>query len=109
MLTCCSAFDWFGRNFYPLKEGKIDYGAINGELEELEGKVSSVLVLPYFQGRSTPDWNPGAKAHFGDISLASGRGELVKGLLEGFFWRFAIIFCCLGIMPASAKLISAEG
>lgn len=34
--------------------GGIDYAAINGELKELEGKVSSALVLPYFQGRSTP-------------------------------------------------------
>lgn len=85
VLTCCSAFDWFGRNFYPLKDGGIDYAAINGELKELEGKVSSALVLPYFQGRSTPNWNPGAKAHFGEISLAAGRGDLVKGLLEGIF------------------------
>lgn len=85
VLTCCSAFDWFGRNFYPLKDGKIDYAAINEELKTLEGKVSGVMALPYFQGRSTPKWNPQARAHFGDISLAEGRGDMVKGLLEGIF------------------------
>lgn len=85
VLTCCSAFDWFGKNFYPAKDGKIDYALINEELAKLEGKISSVLALPYFQGRSTPSWNPQAKAHFGEISLATGRGEMVKGLLEGIF------------------------
>lgn len=85
VLTCCSAFDWFGRSFYPLKDGKIDYAAINAELEELDGNVGSVLAMPYFQGRSTPEWNPQAKAHFGEISLATGRGDMVKGLLEGIF------------------------
>lgn len=85
VLTCCSAFDWFGKNFYPARDGKIDYALINEELEKLDGKVSSVLALPYFQGRSTPQWNPQAKAHFGEISLATGRGEMVKGLLEGIF------------------------
>lgn len=85
VLTCCSAFDWFGKNFYPARDGKIDYALINEELEKLDGKVSSVVALPYFQGRSTPQWNPQAKAHFGEISLATGRGEMVKGLLEGIF------------------------
>ena len=85
VLTCCSAFDWFGRNFYPLKEGKIDYDAINAELEVLDGTLSGTLALPYFQGRSTPAWNPQAKAYFGEISLAASRAEMLKGLLEGIF------------------------
>lgn len=85
VLTCCSAFDWFGKNFYPLRDGKIDYTVINEELETLDGKVGSVLALPYFQGRSTPAWNPQAKAYFGEISLATSRSEMMKGLLEGIF------------------------
>ncbi len=86
VLTCCSAFDWFGKNFYPAGEdGKIDYTLINRELENLDGEVSGVLALPYFQGRSTPEWNPDARAVFGEISLAAGRADMVKGLLEGIF------------------------
>lgn len=86
VLTCCSAFDWFGKNFYPTAEdGKIDYALINRELQELDGQVGSVLALPYFQGRSTPEWNPDARAIFGEVSLATGRRDMVKGLLEGIF------------------------
>lgn len=83
VLTCCSAFDWFCRNFYDWKQGEIDYGKINRELKELDGWISTALVLPYFQGRSTPEWNPSARAVFGELSLNTDRKELLKGLLEG--------------------------
>lgn len=81
VLTCCSAFDWYCRSFYDWE--RPDYERINRDLKELDGRVSSALVLPYFQGRSTPQWNPEAKAYFGEITLATGRTELLKGLLEG--------------------------
>ena len=93
VLTCCSAFDWFCRNFYDwgtLADKKcipdaepIDYERINHDLQELDGWISTALVLPYFQGRSTPDWNPNARAIFGEISLNTDRKEILKGLLEG--------------------------
>ena len=86
VLTCCSAFDWFGKNFYPAAQtGQIDYDMINRELQMLDGSVSDVTVLPYFQGRSTPKWNPEARAYFGEVSLASDRKSMMKGLLEGIF------------------------
>lgn len=43
------------------------------------------IVLPYFQGRSTPHWNPRARAVFSGISLQSGRNDFLKALLEGIF------------------------
>lgn len=74
VLTCCSAFDWLCRNFYGMREErKPDYEEVSRELMELDGVVSPVMVLPYFQGRSTPEWNPKVRAVFGRISLASGR------------------------------------
>lgn len=82
VLTCCSAFDWFCQNFYDWEDG-IDYGKTNQDLQKLDGIVGNEVVLPYFQGRSTPEWNPEPRAVFGDISLATGRKELLKPLLEG--------------------------
>ena len=81
VLTCCSAFDWYCRNFYDWDQP--DYEKLNEELRDWDGKISSAMVLPYFQGRSTPQWNPEAKAYLGEITLATGRTELLKGLLEG--------------------------
>lgn len=85
VLTCCSAFDWYCKNFYDWKNGEIDYGLINSSLRKMDGMVSSAMVLPYFQGRSTPKWNPDARAVFSEISLNTDRKELLKGILEGIF------------------------
>lgn len=82
VLTCCSAFDWFCRNFY---EQPFDYEKIALELEKQYKYDSECLVLPYFQGRSTPDWNAGARASFHNLTLSTDRGELLKSLLNGIF------------------------
>ena len=47
-------------------------------------KVDVGLTL-YFQGRSTPDWNYKAQAVFSNISLATKRQDILKGILEGVF------------------------
>ena len=83
VLSCCSAFNWFCENFY--NSDKIDYEMINKELESVYMKSGECLVLPYFQGRSTPDWNSQANAVFSNISLATKRQDILKGILEGVF------------------------
>lgn len=83
ILTCCSAFDWACRNFYRKDDlNEIDYEEINEELKR-NTEVSPVLVLPYFSGRSTPDWNADAKATFSRISLGSDRRDILKAVVEG--------------------------
>ena len=42
-----------------------------------------VLALPFFQGLSNPDWDGCARAQFHGLSLASGRLDLLRALLEG--------------------------
>lgn len=86
VLTCCSAFDWFCETFYEWDQD-IDYVRINNELKELENTVGEEVVLPFFQGRSTPEWNPDAKAAFSEITLSTKRNELLKALLEGIFFE----------------------
>lgn len=85
ILTCSSAFDWFCKNFYDWKQGQIDYKRINNDLEKIYGNTEDCLVLPYFQGRSTPEWNPTAKALFSNITLGTKREEIMKAILEGIF------------------------
>lgn len=86
VLTCCSAFDWFCRTFYEWEQD-IDYKKINNELKTLENTVGEELVLPFFQGRSTPEWNPDAKATFTEVTLSTKRNEILKALLEGIFFE----------------------
>ena len=83
VLTCCSAFDWFCRSFYDWEE--IDYRKINRELENLYSQEEKCIVLPYFQGRSTPDWNPEATALISGLTLGASRENILKALVEGIF------------------------
>lgn len=80
VLTCCSAFDWFLRSFYP-ECSPSDYGVINQEVSDAKG--SPVIALPYFQGRATPDWNSRAEASFHHVSLSASRGDFARAILEG--------------------------
>lgn len=85
ILTCSSAFDWFCDKFYRNSNNQeIDYDLIDYELK-VNDEISQILVLPYFNGRSTPDWNTEAKAVFANMTLASEKKDLLKGLLEGIF------------------------
>ena len=83
VLACCSAFDWFCQTFYDWE--RIDYGQINHELEKLYKEDVSCIVLPYFQGRSTPKWNAEARGAFLNITLGTRREEVLKAVLEGIF------------------------
>lgn len=82
VLTCCSAFDWYCSNFYGDAGG---YDRVNRDLAELYGQEEPSMVLPYFQGRSSSGWNPGAKALFADLTLSTSRRDLLKALVEGIF------------------------
>ena len=82
VLTCCSAFDWFKRNFYGDTVGFDDIGRI---LQEQYQKDTSCLVLPYFQGRAAPEWDETIRASFHNLSLATTKDELLGALLYGIF------------------------
>lgn len=83
VLTCCSAFDWFRKNFYE----DYSYEQIDEEIESSMVRANGCLCLPYFQGRSTPDWNNMAKAIFANISLGTTKADILRSLLEGICYE----------------------
>lgn len=85
VLTCCSAFDWFCRNFCE----KNTYEEINAMVEKTPAGSNSVICLPYFQGRSAPDWNNQAKGLFANITLHTEKADLLRALLEGICYEIA--------------------
>lgn len=80
MLTCTSAMEWFKRNFY--REELDFYEKLNEILTEIPTGSHGCKALPYFQGRSTPDWNSTATAAFAGITLNTSREDMLKALLE---------------------------
>ena len=82
ILTCSAAFDWFCKNFYKEPDG-IHYERINREIEDSPPGANGCMLLPFFQGRSTPLWNPEATASFTNVTLSTTRGDMARALLEG--------------------------
>lgn len=85
ILTCCSAFDWFRKEFY----GDDSYEKLNEEIESVPLGANGCLCVPYFQGRSTPDWNNEAKGIFANVTLATTKKDMLRSLLEGISYEIA--------------------
>lgn len=81
VIACCSAFDWFRETLCP----GMDYEQIGEALLREHANGPSCIVLPYFQGRGTPDWNSRATATFHEVSLSTSRDMMLYALLLGIF------------------------
>lgn len=85
MLSCASAFNWFLKLCYGMKES--NKGSVLEEVtRDIESRMEQTtgeIVLPYFQGRATPDWNSGARGSIHNLTLGTSRGDLAKAVLEG--------------------------
>lgn len=82
ILTCSAAFDWFCTNFYKEDKG-INYKKINEEIIQSPPGANGCMLLPFFQGRATPLWNPKATASFTNVTLSTTRGDMARAVLEG--------------------------
>jgi len=49
----------------------------------IEPGADGVLFMPYLDGASAPNWNPGAKAMFSGLTHRHGRHHLVRAVIEG--------------------------
>lgn len=86
ILTCSAAFDWFCNNFYKEVQGDI-YQKIDQEISESPPGANGCMLLPFFQGRATPQWNPQATASFTNVTLSTTRGDMARALLEGIAYE----------------------
>ena len=86
ILTCSAAFDWFCNNFYKEVNGDV-YQKIDQEISQSPPGANGCMLLPFFQGRATPQWNPKATASFTNVTLSTTRGDMVRALLEGIAYE----------------------
>lgn len=85
VLTCGCAIDWLLDILY----GKREYALVDAALQKSPPGAGGVLCLPFFQGRSAPDWDSGATAFFGGLSLSATREDMLRSLLEGICFEIA--------------------
>ena len=83
--TAGAAIDWLRRI------GLI--GAVS-ELDALAGTASAsrdVAFVPALAGLAAPFWRPAARGTFVGLTLATGRGDLVRAVLDGIAAQVAIL------------------
>ena len=82
ILSCASLYNWALQTFYPGCRQPSSYDQINQDTLASPPGANGCIVLPYFQGRGTPDWNAQAKGAFLNLSLQHSRGDMVRAILE---------------------------
>lgn len=79
MATTGLLTDWFRRNLTP----GVEYSQLFAEATQVAPGSNGLIVLPYFAGERTPINDPDARGVFAGLSLAHGRPEMFRAILEG--------------------------
>jgi xylulokinase len=84
------SLDWLER----LLRGEGDdplYEALQGQAAAVPAGSRGLLFLPYLLGERSPHWNPQARGAFVGLTMAHGRGEMARAVLEGVALNLRII------------------
>src|SRR5260370_2954020 len=84
ILAAASLYTWIANTFYEHMDVETtSFGRLGEDAANSPAGANSVIMLPYLQGRGTPDWNMSATGSFVNITLATTTGDLVRSALEG--------------------------
>ena len=83
MQAAGGAFDWIERILRDSGATQPQYAALDALAASAPAGAGGVLFLPYLIGERSPHWNPHARASFSGLSMAHGRAEIIRAVLEG--------------------------
>ncbi|MDY0287250.1 MAG: FGGY-family carbohydrate kinase [Sphaerochaeta sp.] len=78
--TTGKAIEW-AKNLVGLTDAS--FADLYAEMARAEPGSGGVVFLPYLSGERAPIWDPDARALFSGLSLATGKGELLRSVAEG--------------------------
>jgi len=101
-LACAGSAKWWIEDIL----GTTDYASAMAGIDT--DPISEVLFLPYLIGERSPINDPDARGSFANLSLAQGRKDLTKAVIEGIC--FSLKDCLdaakrRGISPKTARVI----
>ena len=110
ILTSGTIYDWFNKNFY-CSDGTVEYNydKINYDTENSPPGSNGVILLPHFQGRGSPDWNPNATGLFHGVSLCTKKGDFSRSILEGIAAEIAENIDILRSYVGKMEMINISG
>lgn len=80
-LACAGSMEWFRRTVFA--DTPDPFAVINREAAAAPIGSNGVCFLPYLSGERCPHPDPDARGVFYGLSLASGRGDLARAVMEG--------------------------
>ena len=108
MQAAGGAFDWLERLLRDVGVTEPQHAALDALAGSAPPGAGGVLCLPYFLGERSPHWNPQARAVFAGLSMAHGRAEMIRAVLEGVAFNMRWILDVLrseGIPIRSMRVI----
>jgi xylulokinase len=102
--TTGKAVEW-GRAFLGLEKFD-DFFAL---AETAESGSGGLVFLPYLAGERAPLWDPSARALLRGISLASGRAEFARAVLEGIGFAIRDVLAVMEEAGAAAGELRIAG
>ena len=84
-LSAAGALQWFRDRLAP----DASFETLIAEAASVPGGADGVTFLPYLAGERSPYMNPDLRASWTGLTLAHGRGHLVRALLEGTAFALA--------------------
>lgn len=86
-----------------------DYGTLDAEAGRVPPGADGLVFLPYLTGERTPYPDPTARGAFVGLSLAHGRGHLVRAVLEGVAFGLRDSFEIIRDMGVRITEVRASG
>ena len=81
--SCMSSYRWAEKVFYPGGNGSSVHALMEEEAKSAPAGSNGVLFLPYLQGAACPHYDDTARGTYLGMSLANGRGEMIRATIEG--------------------------
>lgn len=107
MQAAGGAYDWLERVLRGDDPGRL-YQRLEHLVAAVEPGAKGLIFLPYLIGERSPYWNPRARAAFMGLSMAHGRAEMARAVLEGVAFHLRLIldvFKELGVGINALRLI----
>ncbi len=90
MQAAGGAFDWLERLLRGDAEGDL-HDALSLAAASVPPGANGLLFLPYLLGERSPYWNPLARGAFVGLTMAHGRPEMARAVLEGVALNLRLI------------------
>lgn len=110
MPTTGTVYRWFNENFYSEESSKENcYQKINKDAEDAPAGSNGLMLLPHFQGRGAPHFNPLAKGLFYNVTLGTKRSDFARAILEGIACEVYENIKIIQEMTGEIGMVSAAG